>query len=102
MSDRSKYSQKTIASIAEEITAVTNVAAVGGRSFSELVNATDLRKSGSVTTKPKGAPNNTPSLSPAYQANTTEEIASLLTPLISKRFELSNSVTKKLRTQLGL
>ena len=39
----------------------------------------------------------TPGLSPVHQANTAEEMAILLTPLISKRFTLSKTVTKKLK-----
>ena len=97
MSDLSQDSSNTKASVAENLTAVMNVAAVtGGRSFADLVKATDVQKLSSVPVKPKGAPKKTPGLSPVRQANTAEEMAILLTPLISKRFALSNSVTKKL------
>ena len=102
MSDRSQDSQKMISPVAEDLTAVMNVAIVVGRSFAELVNATDSRKPGYVPTKPKGAPKKTPVLSSIRQTNTAKEMAIVLTPLISKRFALSNSVTKKLHTQLLL
>ena len=81
---------------------MTNVSAVGRQSFAKLVNATDSRKPGSVPAKPEGVPKKTPSLNPVHQANTAEEMAILITSLISKRFTLSNSVTKKIRIQLGL
>ena len=102
MYERSQDSLKTISSLAEDLTVVMNVAIVSERSFAELVNATDARKPGSVPVNPKGAPKKTPDLSPIRQANTAEEMVILLTLLISKWFALSNSVTKKLRTQLGL
>ena len=97
MSDRSEDSLKTIASVAEDLTAVMNIAALSGQSFTELVNATDTRKPGYVPVKPKCAPKKTPDLNPVRQANTAEEIAILLTLLTKEQFALSNSFTKKLR-----
>ena len=79
-----------------------NIAAAGGWSFAELVNATNSRNPASVPVKSKGAPKKTPGLSPVCQANTGKEMAILLKPLISERFALLNSVTKKLRTPLGI
>ena len=102
MSDHLQDSSKMIASVAEDLTVDMNVAAVSGRSFAELINAIDARKSGSVPVKPKGAPKKTPGISPVHQANTAEEIVIFLIPLISERFALSNRITKKLLTQLGM
>ena len=102
MSDLSQDSSNTNASVAEDLTAVMNKAAVtAGRSFADLVKATDPKLS-SVPVKPKGVPKKTPGLSPVRQASTAEEMAILLTPLISEQFALLNSVTKKLLTQIGL
>ena len=56
MSDHLQDSQKTIASVAEDITSITNIAAAGEKSFAELVNATDSRKPASVPAKSKCAP----------------------------------------------
>ena len=67
MSDRSQNSQKMIVSVAEDLTAVMNIAGVGKRSFTELANATDSKKPGSVTAKPKGAPKKNPGLRPVRQ-----------------------------------
>ena len=64
MSDRSQDSQKMIASVAEDLTVVTNVAVAGGRSFTELTSTTDSRKPAYILAKPKGAPNKTPDLNP--------------------------------------
>ena len=103
MSDLSQDSSNTKASVAEDFTAIMSVAAVtGGRSFAKLIKATGAKKPRSVPAKPKGVPKKTPGLSPVHQANTAEEMSVLLTPLISKRFVLSNTVTKKLHTQLAL
>ena len=102
MSDRSQDSRKAISSVAEDLTSVTNVAAVGDSSFTELVNAMDSRKPASVTAKSKGTPKKISGLRLVRQANMAKEMTILLTPINSKRFALSNGVTKKLRTQLGL
>ena len=89
MSDLSQDSSNTKASVAENLTAIMNVAAVtGGRPFADLVKATDAQKLSSIPVKPKGAPKNPPGLSPVYQANTAEEMVILHTLLISKRFAL--------------
>ena len=102
MSDLSQDSSNTKVSVAKNLTAVMNVAAVtGGRSFTDLVKTTDTKLS-SIPVKLKGAPKRSLGLSPVRQANTAEEMAILLTPLISERFALPNSVTKKLCTQLAL
>ena len=102
MSNLSQDSLNTKASVAEDLIAVVNKATVtAGRSFTDLVKATDPKLS-SIPVKPKGAPKKNPGLSPVHQASTAEEMAILLTPLISERFALLNSITKKLRTQLGL
>ena len=50
----------------------------------------------------KSISNQTPGLNPVYQANTAEEMAIVLTPLIRKRCNLSKSVTKKLKVQIRL
>ena len=102
ISDRSQDSSETIASVAEDLAQVMNVSTVSGLSFAELFIATDTRKFSYIPVKPKGAPKKTLGLNPVRQANTAEEMSILLTPLISKRFSLSNTVTKKLLTQLGL
>ena len=96
MSDRWQNSLKTIVSVAKDLTVVMNVAVVDGQSFAKWVNANDARNPGFVPVKPKGWPKNTPVLSPVRQANTSEERAILLTLLMSKRFALLNSATKKL------
>ena len=44
----------------------------------------------------------TPSLSPVHQANTADKMVILLMPLISKKNNLSKTVTKKLKIQLRL
>ena len=57
MSDCSQDTQTTIESVAKDLTTAMNVAAAGGRSFTELVSATDTRKPTSVLVKSfKGAP----------------------------------------------
>ena len=65
--------QNTIASVAEVLTIFMNVTAVGGRSFAELVSATDTRDPTYVTVKSiKNAPKQTPGLCPVRQANTAK------------------------------
>ena len=86
MSDCSQDTQNTIASVAEDLTSVMDVAAACGRSFYKLVKATDARKPTSVPKKSKGAPKKTPGLSPVHQANTAEEMEVLLMPVISEDF----------------
>ena len=98
MSNRSQDTQNLKASVAENLTKVMDVACAGRRSFAELVGAMDAKKPVHVPVKSvKGVSKQTPGLSPVRQANTAEEMTVLLTPLISERFALSNSVTKKLR-----
>ena len=73
MSDLSQDLSNTKSSVAEDLTAAMNVVAVtGGRSFAELIKATDAQKQSSVPAKPKGTPNKTPGISPVRQANTAE------------------------------
>ena len=102
MSDPSQNSQRTIVPVTEDLTSLMNVTAAGGRLFTELVNATASREPAYVPANYKGAPQKNPGINPVHQANTVEEMAILLTPLISEQFALSNSVANKLRTQLGL
>ena len=102
MSDRLQDSQKTIASVVENLTSIMIVARAGGSLFFELVNAIVAKKPTYVPAKYKVAPKKNPSLRPVHQSNPAEEMAVLLMPLISERFVLLNSVTKKPRTQLGI
>ena len=98
MLDRSQDTQNSKASISEDLTTLRNVAGAYRRSSSKLIDVTDAKKLTYVPVKSvKGLSKQVPGIRPVRQANTAEEMAVLLTPLITKRFALSNSITKKLR-----
>ena len=103
MSNRSQDTASSIFSVAEDLAEAMNVASTIGRSFAKLVKPTEIEKPSFVSGKIANAQSKlTPNLSPVHQANSAEEMAILLSPLISECFTLGKSATKKLRIQLGL